>query len=42
MSLLCHPNIAVFYGLVDEENHFALVMEYYGRGSVAFALEGQD
>lgn len=42
MSLLRHPNIAVFYGLSDEEDHFALVMEYYGRGSVAHALEGDE
>jgi len=42
MSLLRHPNIAIFYGLVDEEDHFALVMEYYGRGSVAHALERDE
>lgn len=42
MSLLRHPNIAVLYGLVDEEDHFALVMEYYGRGSIAHALEEQE
>mmetsp|Transcript_9715 Transcript_9715/g.58932 ORF Transcript_9715/g.58932 Transcript_9715/m.58932 type:complete len:282 (+) Transcript_9715:3029-3874(+) len=39
MSLLRPPNIAVLYGLVDEGKHFALVMEYYGRGSLAQTLE---
>lgn len=39
MSLLRHPNIAVFYGIIDEIEHFALVLEYYGRGSVAHVLE---
>eukprot|EP00963_Diacronema_lutheri_P014554 scaffold3184_cov636-Pavlova_lutheri.AAC.3 len=42
MSLLRHPNIAVFYGLVDEEGHFALVVEYCGRGSAAHALDGDE
>lgn len=42
MSLLRHPNIAVFYGLMEEENHFALVMECYQRRSAARALDGQD
>lgn len=42
MSLLRHPNIATFYGLVDEQDHFALVMEFYGRGSLATALESSN
>lgn len=42
MSLLRHPNIATFYGLVDEQDHFALVMEFYSRGSLATALESSD
>lgn len=42
MSLLRHPNIATFYGLVDEKDHFALVMEFYGRGSLATALEDSN
>lgn len=42
LSLLRHPNIAVFYGLVDEQEHFALLMECYGRGSIADALDRED
>lgn len=42
MSLLHHPNIARFYGIVLERPHFAIIMQYYPRGTLQTLLEDEE
>jgi serine/threonine protein kinase len=38
MSTLHHPNVAHVFGLVDEDDHQALVMQHYKRNTLAEAM----
>lgn len=41
-SLLHHPNIARFYGIVTEVGKYALVMQHYGGGSLYSYIHSEE